>query len=281
MASDRFHASGIGDPAGFLLPNETMVVSVRRHIMCLAATFLETLGFIAMAAMITYVFEYSYWVRTLAGIIFLGAVLRLAYVVLEYRMERFVITDRRLMLRSGVLSRSLATLPMTRVTDFTYDKPLVGQILGYGTFVVESAGQDQALSAVSYLPHPDELYQKLMGILFSTPRAGDPPPPPVEEPTEIPEAMLAEPVVLGRDAGAATAYPDFSDAPTGPIARVMVNDALAYPAYDEGDLDGDGTGTPDATPGRPLDRSVAGPDNPVNPKPSPRWARRTRPPHLG
>jgi hypothetical protein len=47
-----------------------------------------------------------------------------------------------------------------------------GQILGYGVFIVESAGQDQALSRIAYLPHPDELYQQVSTLLFGAPDDG-------------------------------------------------------------------------------------------------------------
>jgi hypothetical protein len=37
---------------------------------------------------------------------------------------------------------------------------------GYGKFVVESAGQDQALSTIDFVPHPDRLYQQISDLLF-------------------------------------------------------------------------------------------------------------------
>jgi hypothetical protein len=40
----------------------------------------------------------------------------------------------------------------------TYERSVMGQILGYSEFIVESAGQDQALSRVPFLHRPDRLY---------------------------------------------------------------------------------------------------------------------------
>jgi hypothetical protein len=54
----------------------------------------------------------------------------------------------------------------------TYQRSVPGQILGYGVFIVESAGQDQALSNIAFLPHPDELYQQVSTLLFGTPDDG-------------------------------------------------------------------------------------------------------------
>jgi len=107
---------------------------------------------------------------------------------LWYR-EWFVGTDRRLMLTLGILTRKVAMIPLIKVTDMRYDRPPIGQILGYGSFVLESAGQDQAFRVVEYVPHPDTLYRRISEELFtpSATRFVDRPPPgpkvlPVQEP---------------------------------------------------------------------------------------------------
>jgi len=39
-------------------------------------------------------------------------------------------------------------------------------LLGYGDFVVESAGQDQALRTIDHIPYPEELYQRVCERIF-------------------------------------------------------------------------------------------------------------------
>ena len=108
----------------------------------------------------------------------------------EWYREWFVGTDRRLMLTMGIITRKVAMIPLSKVTDMRYDRPPVGQILGYGSFVLESAGQDQAFREVEYVPHPDLLYRRISEELFSPNgrRPVDRPVPgpkalPVQEPT--------------------------------------------------------------------------------------------------
>lgn len=163
---------GLGDPSPYLLREERVVVSVRRHLMVLLAAFLETLGFIFGALMIQALLRYVPVVRTVTLLIALAAIVRFCYLILEWRLERFVITDQRMMLVGGVLTRQVAVMPMRKVTDLTFEKPLVGQVLGYGTFIVESAGQDQALSRIEYLPRANRLYLKVSDLLFGAARAG-------------------------------------------------------------------------------------------------------------
>ena len=57
----------------------------------------------------------------------------------------------------------------------TYERPIAGRLFGaqgWGTFVFESAGQNQAFHRIPFLPHPDELYLRLTGQIFRDPVPG-------------------------------------------------------------------------------------------------------------
>jgi hypothetical protein len=60
----------------------------------------------------------------------------------------------------------------------SYNRSVLGRLLGYGEFVLESAGQDQALRTVSFLPHPDALYEEICLEIFGPSTTAPPPPPP-------------------------------------------------------------------------------------------------------
>ncbi len=57
-------------------------------------------------------------------------------------------------------------MPLAKVTDMSFQRSAMGQLLGYGEFIVESAGQDQALRNVDLLPHPEQLYLEICGLIF-------------------------------------------------------------------------------------------------------------------
>jgi len=57
-------------------------------------------------------------------------------------------------------------MPLTKVTDMSFNRSARGQLLGFGEFVVESAGQDQALRHIEYLPYPEQLYLEVCGLIF-------------------------------------------------------------------------------------------------------------------
>ncbi|MCB7137911.1 PH domain-containing protein [Cellulosimicrobium marinum] len=91
---------------------------------------------------------------------------RLAWKVLEWRNEWFVATDKRLLLLYGLITHKVAMMPLTKVTDLNYGRSVVGRALGYGQFVLESAGQDQALRQVDWVGHPEATYRRICDTLF-------------------------------------------------------------------------------------------------------------------
>ena len=86
--------------------------------------------------------------------------------MLNWRRDWFVATDKRFLLFYGFIRRKVAMMPLLKVTDMTYDRSLLGRIVGYGTFVLESAGQEQALSDIDHVPDADANYQAICTQLF-------------------------------------------------------------------------------------------------------------------
>ena len=83
-------------------------------------------------------------------------------------------TDKRLLLRYGLISHKVAMMPLLKVTDMSYVRSIPGQFLGYGKFVLESAGQDQALREVKWVPNPDQTYRDICAEIFHiVPPPGD------------------------------------------------------------------------------------------------------------
>jgi hypothetical protein len=115
-------------------------------------------------------------VRTLLLAGWIGLAGRAVWRVLQWHEDWFVVTDRRLLVRSGLVTRRVSMMPLVKVTDLSFARPPIGWLLGYGEIVIESAGQDQALRRIRHLPNPDELYLEICDLLFGpktpTPGAG-------------------------------------------------------------------------------------------------------------
>lgn len=129
-------------------------------------SILETVALVILAVLVSAIFRQSPFMQTLAWWIVLVALGRIGWIIGEWWVERFIVTDQRVMLISGIITRKVAIMPLSKVTDMTYERSLLGQMLGYGAFIVESAGQVQALSTISFIPHPDRLYVQVSEMLF-------------------------------------------------------------------------------------------------------------------
>ena len=102
----------------------------------------------------------------------------------NWRHDWFIATDKRLLLTYGLFTNKVAMMPLVKVTDMSYSRSLVGRVMGYGQFLMESAGQDQALRRVSYVPHPDRTYRAICAQLFGVEeQRGEE----IIEPVEVPD----------------------------------------------------------------------------------------------
>ncbi|HMG65184.1 MAG TPA: PH domain-containing protein, partial [Streptosporangiaceae bacterium] len=77
----------------------------------------------------------------------IGAVAVIAAIVftavpfLRWRTTTYELTNRRLRLRSGILTRSGRDFPLARISDVSFSHGVLDRILGCGRLVVESAGE--------------------------------------------------------------------------------------------------------------------------------------------
>jgi membrane protein YdbS with pleckstrin-like domain len=103
---------------------------------------------------------------TVAVLIWLGVMGWVAWRVADWYYDRFILTNKRVMVVNGIVTRKVAMMPLLRVTDMKYEQSALGRMLSYGTFVLESAGQEQALREVKHLPNPNELYLRVVEEMY-------------------------------------------------------------------------------------------------------------------
>lgn len=169
----------------YLAEGEELVLEERRHWLVLSEPFASALGVIFLAGFVGFFAspnDGSDPIDTLVGLAALGFSLRFALRLGLWWVDRIMVTDRRVIEASGVLTRKVASMPLGKITDMTYVRPFLGRTLfRYGHLVLESAGQTQALDQVRFLRDPDHFYQ---AVITRTTRRFGPPPEPraVEEP---------------------------------------------------------------------------------------------------
>ena len=61
--------------------------------------------------------------------------------VIRWATTHYIVTDRRLITRHGLVARNGRDMPLTRINDISFSHTVIERVLGCGTLVVESAGE--------------------------------------------------------------------------------------------------------------------------------------------
>ena len=151
----------------FLLPHERQVITVHMHPAVLIRPIFEVLVGLAIAGWLTVAVAKDNGLAVLIiwilwGLVFLHLVIK----VFEWVETYVVVTSQRFLLATGLITRQVKMMPLAKVTDMTFERSAWGRILGYGEFIIESAGQNQALERVKHLPYPEQLYLEVCGLIF-------------------------------------------------------------------------------------------------------------------
>jgi uncharacterized membrane protein YdbT with pleckstrin-like domain len=159
----------------YLLPHEQEVITVRKHPAVLLGPIAWAVAAVIAAAVLSdTLFRHNTDLTLLAWGAAGLVVLRLLWEAASWAVSYFVVTSHRFILTTGLFNRNVAMMPLVKVTDMTFQRSFLGRIFGYGKFVLESAGQDQALSTVDHIPYPEQLYLEVCALIFpSKDRADD------------------------------------------------------------------------------------------------------------
>jgi hypothetical protein len=150
----------------YLMPNERVVTTVRMHPAAIILSVLLILGGAVLAGLATWAdhgnggLTLAIWV--LWGLLFV----RQGWKVAIWWRRYFVVTENRLMLVTSLLFTNVEMMPLAKVTDLRLRESIFGRMLGYGEFIAESAGPEQALSHIRFVPDPAQIYQHILLLTF-------------------------------------------------------------------------------------------------------------------
>jgi uncharacterized membrane protein YdbT with pleckstrin-like domain len=83
---------------------------------------------------------------------------------LEWNFTHFVVTDDRVIYRTGVLAKRGVEIPMERINNINFHQGMWERVIGAGDLDIESAGRD-GQSHFDFIRHPDgvqhEIYRQM------------------------------------------------------------------------------------------------------------------------
>jgi uncharacterized membrane protein YdbT with pleckstrin-like domain len=156
-------------PAKLLGEGEVVVVSVRTHWKTLIAPAVLAVLVVAAAVFATALLpggEVGRWLGY--GVLAIAAVAILTWTVwpfLAWLTATYTVTNRRLITRQGVVTRTGRDIPLTRINDVSYERGLTDRLLGCGTLVVKSAGE-QSQIVLPDVPHVEQVQLRMNEMLI-------------------------------------------------------------------------------------------------------------------
>jgi uncharacterized membrane protein YdbT with pleckstrin-like domain len=79
---------------------------------------------------------------------------------LTWASSQYVITNRRIITRSGILARRGRDMPLSKVNDVSFSYGVIDRMLGCGTIDVQSAGENQGI-VIANVPHVEDIQREI------------------------------------------------------------------------------------------------------------------------
>jgi membrane protein YdbS with pleckstrin-like domain len=87
---------------------------------------------------------------------------------LNWYFSTYTVTNRRLITRHGILTRTGRDIPLMRINDVSYEHGLIDRVLGCGTLHIESAGE-RGQVVLPDVPHVEHVHLQMSDLLFGGP----------------------------------------------------------------------------------------------------------------
>jgi uncharacterized membrane protein YdbT with pleckstrin-like domain len=163
-----------------LLPGEKLILLDHPHWITLVKSLVVPVLLLIVVALADVTVIRSTGIHLLRTFVSLGAIaialLWLIVVWIRWRATAYTLTDQRIMIETGVFSRSEKIIPIDRVQDCTTRQSLLGRMLGYGRVEVDAAGA-QGAEVLDHLPSPGTFRDQV--FMLSEKRRGASPSAPV------------------------------------------------------------------------------------------------------
>lgn len=151
--------------------DEHVVVSTRTHVKALLG---PALWLIVIAAVAGFLASKTPGIGGKAAPLLMVVVWALAFLVacklvfapfLRWLSATYTVTNRRLITRSGILSRRGHDIPLFRVNDVSYEHGLVDRLFGCGTLVISDASERGSVELPD-IPQVERVHLQITDLLW-------------------------------------------------------------------------------------------------------------------
>ena len=149
-------------PRKLINEGESVVLDLKPHWWFFLRDMVVTSGVFVLFAL--WIWLGDGFVKTTAKWILVLALLGWAGLVtidyLRWTYTHFVLTDRRVISRSGIISKRGTEIPLERINNIDFHQNILLRVIGAGDLDIESAGRD-GQSHFDFVRHPDMVQQEI------------------------------------------------------------------------------------------------------------------------
>lgn len=159
----------MGYPQKLLAPDESITFETKPHwralfvpaIVMLITVFVTVFVLSWIVSNISG-WEFLRWIVIGAGILVL--VLWAVVPFLRWLTTEYTFTDRRIIVRSGIVTRHGKDMPLAKVNNVSFFVPAMGRILNYGELQIQSAGENDGLD-IKDVPDVEEIQRRIYELI--------------------------------------------------------------------------------------------------------------------
>ena len=145
---------------------ERILYTERHHWLFFVAEMIKWILFAAAVLVLLILLRGSWlpdagWVWYLL-LVFLVPAARIGWGFLSWKMNVYVLTNRRVIELTGVLSKRVADSSLEKLTDIVLKQSILGRMLGYGDIIVLTASAGAGISNLKQIRHPAEFKTQML-----------------------------------------------------------------------------------------------------------------------
>lgn len=149
--------------SGGTLDEEAKIFSIRPTLMFVKAGYvLAAIGALLLVAL-TSAFFYQFVSVSLSVLVGLLLFLVPAFYHLKQKLVRYTLTDSKLEIDAGLISRTTRSVPIRRIQDVTVAATAVQRLLGFGDLIIDNASEQGGKLVLKNINTPRTYADMLLG----------------------------------------------------------------------------------------------------------------------
>ena len=135
----------MGYPKKLLADGETIQFELKPHWRALFVPIVVLVIIVFLGTWLSFITTNSILRYAILGVGVIVVAWWAALPFLRWLTTQFVFTNRRVIVRRGLLTKQGRDMPLSKVNNVSFSVPFMGRILNYGRLVIQSAGEDSDL----------------------------------------------------------------------------------------------------------------------------------------